>query len=172
MLEAADDIEQFERCLRIEARRRLIQNSNSGVLHKDLGKPKPLEEYGSEYPQLFGHVEVVQELAFEEYRQRLQAGRTVDPSEYRDRFGVDVSQWPAHSRRPSTQIEDRTRMMESVCMIEGLPQTTEANAAIAESVRKSLPAEALARFIPASDSAAKRLITAIMTRSSLSVKPA
>jgi eukaryotic-like serine/threonine-protein kinase len=45
-------------------------------------------------PDLFGNVEWLAELAFEEYRQRLALGETRKPDEYAIEYGIDVSDWP------------------------------------------------------------------------------
>ena len=41
-LEPADHLEEFERRLRIEPGRRLVQDGDGDVLHQDFGKPEPL----------------------------------------------------------------------------------------------------------------------------------
>ena len=42
MLEIADDLQQLQRRLRIEAGGRLVQDRDLGVLHQDFGEPEPL----------------------------------------------------------------------------------------------------------------------------------
>src|SRR5262249_5314955 len=59
------------------------------------GRPRSLEEYGRRFPEIVRDPEAVREIAFEEYRLRRQAGQAPAPDEYRDRYGVDTSTWPA-----------------------------------------------------------------------------
>ena len=55
------------------------------------GDRKQLIEYCQEYPELFKNAVVVQQLVFEEYRQCIQAGVPVKFEEYRELYGVDLS---------------------------------------------------------------------------------
>jgi hypothetical protein len=57
------------------------------------GRPKRLEEYQHWFPELFRDPESVQEIAFEEYRLRQQAGENPAPDEYQQRFGVSTGSW-------------------------------------------------------------------------------
>lgn len=59
------------------------------------GQARPLTEYQARYPEAFEEPDCAAELAFEEYRQRLQAGERPKAAEYAARFGVDTSDWPA-----------------------------------------------------------------------------
>jgi hypothetical protein len=54
------------------------------------GQPKRMEDYQPLFPDLFQDQEVLQAIAFEEYRLRRQAGEVPCPTEYRQRFGVRV----------------------------------------------------------------------------------
>ena len=65
------------------------------------GRPRPLEEYRREFPQLAGDRETMSMIAFEEYRLRLQAGEDASPADYEQRFGVDVTKWPGVSTASS-----------------------------------------------------------------------
>lgn len=58
------------------------------------GRPRDLEHYRRAFPELFARPEDVQELAFEEYRLRKQAGDAVSAQEYSRRFGVPTADWP------------------------------------------------------------------------------
>jgi serine/threonine protein kinase/tetratricopeptide (TPR) repeat protein len=58
------------------------------------GQARSLEDYRRDYPELFRSPEDLQAVTFEEYRLRRQAGEAPDPEEYRQRFGVDVRDWP------------------------------------------------------------------------------
>ncbi len=57
------------------------------------GRPKRVADYLAEFPELAGHARLIHELAFEEYRQRLECGEQPDPGEYRERYGVDPGKW-------------------------------------------------------------------------------
>jgi len=70
-------------------------------------QPRRLDDYQSEYPSAFGNRKILADLAFEEYRQRLQAGECVTADEYRQRYEIDVSDWPPpESVSPPTQVLD------------------------------------------------------------------
>jgi serine/threonine protein kinase/tetratricopeptide (TPR) repeat protein len=58
------------------------------------GTPRPLAEYVLRYPELSGDRRVLQEVAFEEYRLRRQAGENATPDEYVRRFDIDANGWP------------------------------------------------------------------------------
>jgi serine/threonine protein kinase/Tfp pilus assembly protein PilF len=66
------------------------------------GRPRSLEDYQRDFPQMFQDAEDLQAVTFEEYRLRRQAGEDPDPEAYRQRFGVDVGDWPA-PRHPSAR---------------------------------------------------------------------
>jgi serine/threonine protein kinase/Flp pilus assembly protein TadD len=59
------------------------------------GRPRSLADYQREFPKLFQDTEDLRAVTFEEYRLRRQAGEDPDPQAYRQRFGVDVDDWPA-----------------------------------------------------------------------------
>src|SRR5262249_22040957 len=58
------------------------------------GRPLRLEHYRHSFPELFHHRDSLREIAFEEYRLRLQAGEDVSPAEYQQRYGVATDDWP------------------------------------------------------------------------------
>jgi serine/threonine protein kinase/Flp pilus assembly protein TadD len=62
------------------------------------GQARSLEDYRREFPRLFADPEDLRAVTFEEYRLRRQAGEDPAPEEYRQRFGVDVRDWPAPRR--------------------------------------------------------------------------
>jgi serine/threonine protein kinase/tetratricopeptide (TPR) repeat protein len=64
------------------------------------GRARSLHDYQSDFPRLFQNPADLGAIAFEEYRLRRQAGEDPVPEEYRQRFGVDVSDWPP-PRHPS-----------------------------------------------------------------------
>ena len=76
-------------------------NHNGELVRVDLefqwGRSRPirLEEYLAIYPELSEDPGLLQAVAFEEYRLRLQAGENTTPDEYRRRFGLDGRSWPS-----------------------------------------------------------------------------
>jgi serine/threonine protein kinase/Flp pilus assembly protein TadD len=81
--------------------------------HWSRGDRRGLDDYLSEFPILRRDPELLQQIAYEEYRQRLQAGETVDRDSYQARFEIDVSSWPESSEiESSALIELRTRKVE------------------------------------------------------------
>lgn len=71
------------------------------------GQPRTLSQYQDWYPEAFEDPDCAAELAFEEYRQRLQAGEQPDPADYAQRFGVNTGDWPstAGERTPAHQMQ-------------------------------------------------------------------
>jgi serine/threonine protein kinase/regulator of sirC expression with transglutaminase-like and TPR domain len=59
------------------------------------GQPRPLEDYRARFPVLFQDSKHLHAMVYEEYRLRLQAGETPTATEYRQRFGIAVDDWPA-----------------------------------------------------------------------------
>jgi serine/threonine protein kinase/regulator of sirC expression with transglutaminase-like and TPR domain len=59
------------------------------------GRPNRLDHYRGRFPELFRDPRCVQEIAFEEFRLRRQAGEDPSPLEYRRRFGADTLDWPS-----------------------------------------------------------------------------
>src|SRR5437867_12869711 len=59
-----------------------------------LGRPTPLDDYRQRFPDVFRDPDALEEIAFEEYRQRREAGENPTPAEYRQRYGVDAAGWP------------------------------------------------------------------------------
>lgn len=55
---------------------------------------RTLDDYRQFFPELFRDREAVQEIAFEEYRQRQGRGESISRAEYEQRYGVDTSRWP------------------------------------------------------------------------------
>jgi serine/threonine protein kinase/tetratricopeptide (TPR) repeat protein len=59
------------------------------------GSPNRIDYYRARFPELFQDRRCVQEIAFEEFRLRRQAGEDPSPLEYRRRFGADTLDWPS-----------------------------------------------------------------------------
>ncbi len=59
------------------------------------GQPNRLDHYRERFPELFRDSQWLQEIAFEEFRLRRQAGEDPSPLEYRRRFGADTLDWPS-----------------------------------------------------------------------------
>jgi serine/threonine protein kinase/Tfp pilus assembly protein PilF len=104
--------------------------------------PKSLSDYKSELPHLFNDPAVVQELAYEDFRQHIQAGTPIQPENYRDRFGIDVSEWPPLPAANAKPREEHTQLIRSEPLVDGLSRTCEARAAILDALRQSAPRDA------------------------------
>ncbi len=59
------------------------------------GSPHRLDHYRGRFPELFQDRRCVQEIAFEEFRLRRQAGEDPAPLEYRRRYGALTLDWPS-----------------------------------------------------------------------------
>ncbi len=58
------------------------------------GRPATLADYRQRFPELFLDAASVQEMAFEEYRLRCQAGEAPAPESYHIIYGVNTGGWP------------------------------------------------------------------------------
>jgi serine/threonine protein kinase/Tfp pilus assembly protein PilF len=58
------------------------------------GRPRDLDAYRRDFPDVFRDPAALGEIAFEEYRQRREHGENPSPQEYHDRYGIDVGGWP------------------------------------------------------------------------------
>lgn len=85
--------------------------------HWGHGRPKRLEEYRDRFRELARDGAGIQEIAFEEYRLRLQAGETPSPAEYQQRFGIAVDEWADALSGPSVPA----RVTEAVRACQQLP---------------------------------------------------
>ena len=65
--------------------------------HWERGHPRRLEEYQSTFPSLFEDRDLLNAMAYEEFRLRLQAGEGPTPAEYHRRFGLESRDWPGAS---------------------------------------------------------------------------
>jgi hypothetical protein len=68
------------------------------------GRPTPLADYARRFPEAFRNPDARGELAFEEYRQRVQAGQDPDPSEYARQLGVNVAEWPTPAQMRTATV--------------------------------------------------------------------
>jgi serine/threonine protein kinase/predicted Zn-dependent protease len=59
------------------------------------GRPPSLADYQGRFPELFRDRASLEEIAFEEYRLRRQAGEAPTRAEYEDRYGICTGSWPA-----------------------------------------------------------------------------
>lgn len=59
------------------------------------GCPRPLDDYLRDYGAALGQPERLAQLAYEEYRARRQAGESVTPEHYAQRYGVVTRSWPS-----------------------------------------------------------------------------
>ena len=67
------------------------------------GRPRRLREYQQRFPVLVRDREILQAVAFEEYRLRRQAGEEPLPEEYRLAYDVATDDWPVNGG-PSRQV--------------------------------------------------------------------
>ncbi len=65
------------------------------------GRPRELSEYLAAFPELRDSPHCMGEVAYEEYRQRLENGQTPDPLDYEQRFGVSTLDWPLPCQKSS-----------------------------------------------------------------------
>lgn len=86
------------------------------------GRPHRVDHYRDRFPQLFVDLADVQAVTFEEFRLRQQAGEEPNPDEYRQKFGVDVRNWPvakpsANHKAPNLlqAAQDRNSYSSSTC---------------------------------------------------------
>jgi serine/threonine protein kinase/tetratricopeptide (TPR) repeat protein len=73
------------------------------------GQPTSLEEYRRRFPRLFSDLRLLRDVAFEEYRLRLQAGQHASVSEYQKAYGVNVADrpgLPGHTPGPFSAAHD------------------------------------------------------------------
>lgn len=54
---------------------------------------KSLEAYGAQFPELFDDLELLSQVAFEEYRLRRLAGESVHPADYAAQYGISILNW-------------------------------------------------------------------------------
>ena len=57
------------------------------------GRRKRVADYTTRFPAVLTNSVLLAAVAFEEYRQRLRAGDRVHPDEYRNKYGVNTSDW-------------------------------------------------------------------------------
>ena len=79
----------------------------------EAGRRKRLDDYRPDFPELFDNSELLQEAAFEEYRQRSLAGEQADPAEYERLLGVDTSDWPVKEEGPATIQSPPTMVLQT-----------------------------------------------------------
>jgi serine/threonine protein kinase/predicted Zn-dependent protease len=107
--------------------------------HWGSGKPRELEDYLMEFPSLRDDAKSLSDIAFEEYRVRLRMGHAISPDQYRDRLGIDLSDWPellpsnasgssrnqAEGGRLSSQIMDEAEWASSIYLARSPRETTQ-----------------------------------------------
>lgn len=76
------------------------------------GQKPRLEDYRAELPELFSNPESLAEVAFEEYRQRVEAGERPIREEYAQQYGVDTSLWLPSSGSEARSILPEERSSE------------------------------------------------------------
>ncbi len=148
------------------------------------GQPRRLEEYRAVSSELFRDPERVGEMAFEEYRQRLQAGERPLRSEYRDRFGIEVTGWPTAAAAPEPDPEpspsqvragieagasDWAGLLRAATAYRqhrdswvGVPESEPLDAALAAEGVPAAPAELMRSLVRTDPDAAERLAEALI----------
>lgn len=93
------------------------------------GTPPRLEDYRRRFPQLFADPAAVADIAYEDYRQRLLAGRQPDRDDYERRYGIASAGWPtslngeAHDAAVLPPVEeDATSWADPPDVPAGLPR--------------------------------------------------
>jgi serine/threonine protein kinase/Flp pilus assembly protein TadD len=70
------------------------------------GTPLRLEDYQSRFSAVFERSDAIAQIAFEEFRQRRQAGEAVSRNDYAVRYAIDVSDWPQGSTPGADRRDD------------------------------------------------------------------
>ena len=68
----------------------------------ECGRPPSLADYQGSFPELFRDRASLEEIAFEEYRLRRQAGEAPTRAEYEVRYGICTGSWPAAAECAAT----------------------------------------------------------------------
>ncbi len=86
------------------------------------GRPRRMDDYEREFPQLFSDSKSVQDIAFEEYRLRRLAGENPRPMEYQQRWGAITVDWPkpAATLSGEMKLSEAARAREKALEKEGL----------------------------------------------------
>jgi eukaryotic-like serine/threonine-protein kinase len=123
------------------------------------GRPVDLAEYKHRFPDLFRDPALARDIAFEEYRQRQQAGDRPSPTEYRRRFGGDVEDWPSPQIDPANLSVDRGSGRDVRFVLES-SETTREQIEVLEDLRRANPPAAgrLARGLIALPEAGDRFL--------------
>ena len=90
-------------------------------LHWTRGQPKRIEDYVRDFPILREDRELLQQVAFEEYRQRLQAGEFVHAGEYAERFDVDAGEEVGAGLGRAVRFAPVARQLAGDCGLEQRP---------------------------------------------------
>lgn len=64
------------------------------------GSPIALDVYLKRFPSIADHPKELRDIAYEEYRQRRQAGLAADRAEYSSRLGILTTDWPDFLKQP------------------------------------------------------------------------
>jgi serine/threonine protein kinase/tetratricopeptide (TPR) repeat protein len=84
------------------------------------GRPRSLDDYRQDFPNLFDDPASVEAIAFEEYRLRRQAGQKASRLEYARRYGVRTDGWPGGADEGevslSVQMEQAARTFRAFCL--------------------------------------------------------
>jgi serine/threonine protein kinase/Tfp pilus assembly protein PilF len=75
------------------------------------GRVKSVDDYRRALPDLFTDKAFLADVAFEEYRQRLEHGENPSAPEYARRYGIDTAGWPAPSANEGDQNAPTAKTM-------------------------------------------------------------
>ena len=74
------------------------------------GTPQPLDAYRRQFADVLHDPERLGDLAFEEYRCRRQAGESVQPAEYAQKFSIATTDWPRDTDHDTDHDTDPDRI--------------------------------------------------------------
>jgi serine/threonine protein kinase/Flp pilus assembly protein TadD len=69
------------------------------------GKRPQAADYLATFPELSNRPDLVGDLAYEEYRQRLEVGEVPELEDFQVRYGIDTSEWD-HCGEPAAEVDD------------------------------------------------------------------
>src|SRR5262245_818977 len=73
------------------------------------GRPRRASDYAARFPAVYENPELLNGIAFEEYRQRRSRGEAACPKEYRVIYGINTDDWPQFGSTPTPEEDDLPR---------------------------------------------------------------
>ncbi|MEZ6041373.1 MAG: protein kinase [Planctomycetaceae bacterium] len=86
------------------------------------GQHDRLDQHFENYPDVLNDSDAISQLAFEDYRLRLQAGQSVTPQFYAARYGANVTSWPDTAQASTS---DSLPALSSAEIHDNLPPTSD-----------------------------------------------